>query len=146
MVLYSRLFKSFPQFLMIHTVKGFGIVNETEVDVFLEFPSFLYDPAKLGLMLPISLLVFLNPVCIHAKSLQSCPTLCDPMDCSLPGSSVHGILQSRILEWVDMPISRGSSQPRNWTHVSLLHWQGTMEGASRGKHSLGAQCKETVIY
>ena len=99
MVLYSRLFKSFPQFLMIHTVKGFGIVNETEVDVFLEFPSFLYDPAKLGLMLPISLLVFLNPVCIHAKSLQSCLTLCDPMDCSLPGSSVHGIFQARVLEW-----------------------------------------------
>ena len=38
--------------------------------------------------------------CVHAKSLQSCPTLCDPVDCSLPGSSVHGILQARILEWV----------------------------------------------
>ena len=49
----------------------------------------------------------------HAKSLQSCPTLCDPMDCSLPGSSVHGILQARILEWVAMPSSRGSSQPRD---------------------------------
>ena len=42
---------------------------------------------------------------------QSCPTLCDPMDCSLPGSSVHGILQARILEWVAMPSSRGPSQP-----------------------------------
>ena len=39
-------------------------------------------------------------VCVRAQSLQSCPTLCDPMDCSLPGSSVHGILQARILEWV----------------------------------------------
>ena len=39
------------------------------------------------------------PECsVHAKSLQSCPTLCDPMDCSLPGSSVHGILQAKILE------------------------------------------------
>ena len=38
------------------------------------------------------------------KSLQSCPTLCDPMDCNLPGSSVHGILQARILEWVAMPL------------------------------------------
>ena len=46
-----------------------------------------------------------------AKSLWSCPTLCDPMDCSLPGSSVHGILQARILECVAMPFSRGSSQP-----------------------------------
>ena len=44
-----------------------------------------------------------------AKSLQSCPTLCDPMDYSLPGSSVHGILQARILEWVAMSSSRGSS-------------------------------------
>ena len=44
----------------------------------------------------------------HAKSLQSCLTLCDPMDCSLPGSSVYGILQARILEWVAIPSSRGS--------------------------------------
>ena len=47
---------------------------------------------------------------MHAKSLQSCLTLCNPMDCSLPGSSVHGILQARILEWVAFPFSRGSSQ------------------------------------
>ena len=40
---------------------------------------------------------------------QSCPTLCDPIDCSSPGFSVHGILQARILEWVAMPSSRGSS-------------------------------------
>ena len=40
---------------------------------------------------------------------QSCPTLCDPMDCNLPGSSVHGILQARILEWVAIFFSRGSS-------------------------------------
>ena len=45
---HSRLSKSFSQSLMIHTVKGFSIVNETEVDVFLEFPSFLYDPANVG--------------------------------------------------------------------------------------------------
>ena len=49
-------------------------------------------------------------VCVF-KSLQSCPTLCDPMDYSPPGSSVHGILQPRILEWVAMPSSRGSSCP-----------------------------------
>ena len=47
-----------------------------------------------------------------AKSHQSYPTLCDPMDCSLPGSSVHGILQARILEWVAISSSRVSSQPR----------------------------------
>ena len=43
---------------------------------------------------------------MHAESLQSCPTLCDPMDCSPPGSSVHGIHQARILEWVAIPFSR----------------------------------------
>ena len=48
---------------------------------------------------------------MHAKSLQLCPTLCNPMDCSPPGSSVHGILQARILEWVAISSSRGSSPP-----------------------------------
>ena len=47
--------------------------------------------------------------CVPAKSLQSCLTLCDPMDRSSPGSPVHGILQARILEWVAMPSFRGSS-------------------------------------
>ena len=57
-----------------------------------------------------------------------CPTLCDPMDCSPPASSVHGISQARILEWVAISFSRGSSQPRDQTHVScidslvLYHW------------------------
>ena len=49
---------------------------------------------------------------------QSCPTLCDPMECSPPGSSVHRILQADILEWVAMPSFRASSPLRNWTHVS----------------------------
>ena len=52
--------------------------------------------------------------------LQLCPTLCNPMDCSPPGSSVHGILQARILEWIAMPSSRASSQPRDWTWVSHI--------------------------
>ena len=55
-----------------------------------------------------------------AKSLHSCMTLCDPMDCSLPGSSVHRILQERILEWVAMPSSRGTSTPREWTCISSV--------------------------
>ena len=50
--------------------------------------------------------------------VQSCLTLCDPMDYSLSGSSVHGILQARILEWVAMLSTRGSSQPRDPTQVS----------------------------
>ena len=48
MVWYSHLFKSFPQFVMTHTVKGFSVVDKREVDVFLEFPCFLYDPAIVG--------------------------------------------------------------------------------------------------
>ena len=55
-----------------------------------------------------------------AKSLQSCPTLCDPIDGSPPGSSVDGILQARILEWVAMSSSRGSSQLRDQTRVSYV--------------------------
>ena len=50
---------------------------------------------------------------------QSCPTLCDPKDCSSPGSSVYVILQARILEWGAISFSRGSSQPRDWTQVSF---------------------------
>ena len=55
-------------------------------------------------------------ISVCAKSLQSCPTLSDPMDCRAPDSSVHGILQARILEWVSVPFFRGSSRlrDRNW--------------------------------
>ena len=59
-------------------------------------------------------------VCMCTKSLQSFLTLCYPMDCSLPGSSVHGVLQERILEWVAMSSSRGSSQSRDWIHIPFV--------------------------
>ena len=62
-----------------------------------------------------------------AKSLQSCLTLCNTMDCSPPGSSVHAILQARLLEWVAMPSSRRSSQPGDQTQVS---WQEYWSGLS----------------
>ena len=51
---------------------------------------------------------------------QLCPSLCDPMDSNPPGSSVHGILQARTLEWVAIPFSRGSFCPRDWTQVSCI--------------------------
>ena len=54
------------------------------------------------------------------KLLLSCPTLCNRMDHNLPGSTAHGTLQARILQWVAMPLSRGSSQPRDWTCISCL--------------------------
>ena len=56
-------------------------------------------------------------ICICA---QSCPTLWDSMDCSLPGSSFHGISQARVLEWVAISFSRGSSLPRDQTHISCI--------------------------
>ena len=62
--------------------------------------------------------------CVHAKSFQLCPTLCDPMDHSLPGSSVHGILQARILEWFAISFFKGSSQPRGQTCVSNVYCIG----------------------
>ena len=57
---------------------------------------------------------------LQAKLLQLCPTLCDPKDHSPPGSSVHRVLQARILEWVAMPSSGVSSSPRDWTQVSCI--------------------------
>ena len=57
---------------------------------------------------------------MKVKVAQSCPTLCNPVDCSLPGFSVHGILQARILEWVAISLSRGSSRPRDRTQVSRI--------------------------
>ena len=61
-------------------------------------------------------------VCACAQSLQSCPNLCNPMDYSPPGSSIHGILQARILECIFMSSSRRSSQPRsNLCLLNLLH-------------------------
>ena len=58
--------------------------------------------------------------CVRAKLLQSCPALCDPMDCSPLGSSVRGISQARILEWVAIFFSRGSSLPQIRTQVSCI--------------------------
>ena len=55
---------------------------------------------------------------------QSCSTLCDPMDCSPPGSSVHGIFQPRILEWVAISSSWRPCEPREWTHVSCMSCTG----------------------
>ena len=59
-------------------------------------------------------------VCVCVLVAQLCLTLCDPMDCSPPGSSVHGILQARILEWIAISFSRGSSQLRDQTQVSCI--------------------------
>ena len=62
-------------------------------------------------------------VCVYSI-IQLCLTLCHPMDCSPPDSSVHGIFQERILEWVSISFSRGSTQPRDRTHVSCVSCTG----------------------
>ena len=61
----------------------------------------------LGPNLMTYIFFFLLKACVHAKLLQSCPILCHPMDCSLPGSSVHGVLQARILEWGCLALPQG---------------------------------------
>ena len=61
---------------------------------------------------------------LRAQLLQSCPALCYPIDCSPPGSSVHGILQAKILEWAAMPSSGCSSWPRDQTHIFYVSWVG----------------------
>ena len=77
-----------------------------------------YSHTKEWIWIPILSHCSMSYACLHAKSFQSCPVLCNPMDCNPPGSSVHGILQVRILEWVTMPSSRGSSGSRDWIHIS----------------------------
>ena len=82
--------------------------------------------------------------CMHAKSLQLCPTLCDPMDCSLSGSSVHGIFQVRILEWVAISFSRRSSWPRDQTCNSYVSCIGRWVLYHR--HHLGSTLPPKYIY
>ena len=75
---------------------------------------------------------------------QSCPTLYEPNDCSPPGSSLHGILQARLLEWVAIPFSRGSSRPRDQSQVYhiagrffiILSRRGSPKNTEVGSHSL----------
>ena len=75
-----------------------------------------------------------------ARSLQSCLTLCNPTNCSPPGSSVHGILQARIPEWIAISSSRGSSQPRDWTRISCISRQILYCWAIREAAFLLRQC------
>ena len=82
--------------------------------------------------------------CMHARSFQLCPTLCDPKDCCQPGSSVHGILQARILEWVAMPSSSAPShtgiKPESLTSPGSLAffptWEAQMSVVGVTNHSV----------
>ena len=81
---------------------------------------------------------------------QSCPTLCDPMDCCPPGSSVHGIFQAIVLEWIVISFSSGSSQPKDWTQVSGIVYRrftiwATREVLWRRNQKLYSQAKAERI-
>ena len=144
-VCFFHLFKNFPQFVVTHTVKGCGIVNNAEVDFFLELSWFFF--LIIQRMLAISSLLplpFLKPArtsgsswftyywslawrilsitllacaaTAAAKSLQSCLTLYDPVDGSTPGSPVPGIFQARTLEWLPFPLPMHESEKWKWSH------------------------------
>ena len=87
-----------------------GIITHTEME---PMPW-----ALLGVRQPLSPLLDCSSLSWYVLVAKLCPTLCDPMDCGLPGSSVNGTLQARILEWVAIPFSRGSSWLRDWTWIS----------------------------
>ena len=75
---------------------------------------------------------------------QSCPTLCDPMDCSLPGFSVHGIFQARVLERVAISFSRGSSWPRDRPQVSCIAGRCFTLWATREYYKNGLRTHEEL--
>ena len=83
----------------------------------------------------------------ESEVAQSCPTLCDPVDCSLPGSSLNGILQARVLEWVAISFSRGSSRSRDRTRVSGIPGRRFNLWATREAHLiLNHSIKQRSIY
>ena len=84
-------------------------------------------------------------VCVYVLVAQLCPTLCDPMACSPPSSSLHGILQSRILEWVANSFSRGSSWPRVQTQVCQLAVRLFTIWATRKAHLLSLLCSTNQV-
>ena len=89
-----------------------------------EIPPVVNSNMRLGIFLFLfkveHALVELHHYALKVKVAQSCLILCDPMDCSLPASSVHGILQARILEWIAIPFFRGSSWSRDQTQISCI--------------------------
>ena len=75
--------------------------------------------------------MFTNELCVCVLVAQLCLTLCNPMDYGLPGFSVHGIFQARVLEWVAISFSRGSSRPKDQTWVSRIVGRGFTIEATR---------------
>ena len=80
----------------------------------------------------------------QSEVAQSCPTLCDSVDCSPPGSSIHGILQARILEWVAISFSRGSSRPRDRNQVSRIAGRCFKLWANIALHKHNTEIKNNI--
>ena len=91
---------------------------------FLLWEELFLNHTLLGKPFFISLLFSKEHVCMHTQSLQLCLTLCDLMDCNLPGSSVYGDSPARIMEWVSISTSRGSSRLKDRTHISYVSCTG----------------------
>ena len=145
-VWYSHLLKNIPQFVVIHTVKGFSIVNEAEVDISLEFPCFFYDLMDAGDLISASAFskssLYIWKFSVHVTLMPSLKdfdhylaSMCNEYNCvvvwiffDIVGSTIYGIFQARILEWVSTYFFMGSFQPRNQTQVSytgrriIYHW------------------------
>ena len=81
----------------------------------------------------------------ESEVAQSCLTLCDPMDCSRPGSSIHGIFQARVLEWGAIFFSSGSSQLRDRTQVSRISGRRVTVGATRGAMTMKVECSASIL-
>ena len=94
---------------------------DPELGSWMQLVFYLYFVSRWSHSVLLTTNIIYSLMCSCAQPLQPCLTLCYPMDCRLPGSSVHGILQTRILEWVAMPSSRGSYQPKDWTCISCIN-------------------------
>ena len=103
-----------PTIRMVKSVvQGNGLVVKSN-----GFTVYWFESFNVIMLITISKHTWMHTSEMKVLVAQLCPTLCNPMDCSLLGSSVYGISQARILEWVAIPFSRGSSQLWNWTCVS----------------------------
>ena len=132
-----------PSNIFLHCVGMDLLQLQTSQLVLLLWKSHLTATSPLWSQSPLSL----SPLfASESEVAQSCPTLCDPTDYSPPGSTVHGILQARILEWVAISFSRGSSRPRDRTQVSRIAGRPFNLWATREAQACSLpSCKYSVL-
>ena len=113
--------------ISLHTCIAFKLCYEFSYWVvstlFIFWIQFCYYMCDLQICFSSLALSFHKSESVSLLVTRSCPTLCNPMDCSLPGPSLHGIFQARILEWVAITFSSGSSLPRDPMLFSLITWR-----------------------